>query len=84
MRGNASLFFPKIKHDKNLIVVPLKTISDKGMCEVVYFFNTISSKHFILSASLVFKPYNTVAQYEKQLQEGRQFFEDLGKAVLVD
>ncbi len=80
--GSASLFFPNKIYNQNLILIPLKTISDKGMSEVLYFFDSRVSKHFILSASLIFKKYSTRAQYKKELEEGKAFFEDLGKMVM--
>lgn len=81
--GSGSLFFPSKKFSRNFILIPLKNISKKGMSEVLYFFDGSLSKHFILSASLIFKPHSTAAQYQKELREGKAFFEDLGKMVLA-
>lgn len=81
--GSSSLFFPNKKYNENLILIPLKTIGDKGMSEVLYFFDTSVSKHFILSASLIFRKYSTRIQYQKELKEGKAFFEDLGKMIIA-
>lgn len=79
---NVSLLFPNVRTQQKLLIVPLKSISAKGMSETALYTDLTSGKIFVLTCSILFKSYTGTKGFEKELNDGRQFFEELGNSVL--
>ena len=79
---NGSMLFPNVKLSDQLMLLSLKMTSDKGMSEIVYYNDLKKGKVFVLSCSILFKISLKDPRYENELKEGKQIFEELGKATL--
>ncbi len=79
---NESLFLAGQKQSEKAIALPLQHIDKRGMSEVLYFTQQNTGKSYILSSSIIFKSHRDRKEFDADLRAGRDFFRDLGKALL--